>query len=347
METTKPIDTKPVDKSASFKNYIHLVAISFFYTLAVLACWIMADPMGILASRLSTIANAILVATGLLVAVWSVFGAGKLPVRILVAHALGAPVVIANAIGYSAAYYDMFGTMNLSVSIQTGVLTSIALAVALQVPFWIVRFLRGWRLAKAGNKSTGSIPLSDLFVLTFVFALAFATPQIADRIVIKSLLNELEIGNDFEDIERLSPNSWSSESVTVTSENIERLRSKVYEETFYHRSPGIYRGAITMGVVSLLFSPLFLIVFRAGNWKRTIFYALLFALLLFGIGWAISYVALGSTPVSFSQVMVDFGLTIGFVVFGFTIPLLISRNRGFVLHSSKSRLHEGATVNPT
>ena len=149
-----------------------------------------------------------------------------------------------------------FDNVSFSASLQTSLLLAYSIAVAMQVPLWLIRFLRGWRLSFRGGSSAASVPLSELFVLTCMFALAFATPEIADKIIINSLLEELKVGGEFEDVELLSANSWQSSMVTVTEQNIEKLRSNIKTHDFiYHMSPTIYGAAFGTAICSLLFSP--------------------------------------------------------------------------------------------
>ncbi len=335
MQTIKAVD--PVAQSASIQNYIHLIVISCFYTLLVFVCSVVIDLMAF-ESNSTTIGFAFSVATGMLVAVWSVFGPGKLLVRVLAAHAIGAPVVIVHAYGHWSLSNDLFGNVSFSASLQTSLLLAYSIAVAMQVPLWLIRFLRGWRLSFRGGSSAASVPLSELFVLTFMFALAFATPEIADKIIINSLLDELKIGSEFEDVEQLTPNSFRSSPVTVTEQNIEKLRSNIKKLSFYyHMSPTIYRSALGMAICSLLFSPVVLIMFRTRSRWRAIIYALLFATGLATLITSLTYLFVSTLPPIARQIIVDEILFIGFSLLGFAIPLLISRGRGFELHSYKLR----------
>ena len=335
MQTMEAVD--PVAQPASIQNYIHLIVISCFYTLLVFACWFVVDSMATRANFMA-IGIALSGATGMLVAVWSVFGPGKLVVRVLVANAIGAPVIIVNAYGHWSMSQNLFfDNVSFSASLQTSLLLAYSIAVAMQVPLWLIRFLRGWRLSFRGGSSAASVPLSELFVLTCMFALAFATPEIADKIIINSLLEELKVGGEFEDVELLSANSWQSSMVTVSEQNIEKLRSNIKTHDFiYHMSPTIYGAAFGTAICSLLFSPVILIMFRARSWRRAIVFVLLFAIGLATLSSVSTSFAIGNATVA-SQIIVEQILLIVFGLFGFAIPLLISRGRGFELHSYKLR----------
>ena len=329
--------TKPVTQSASFKNYIHLTVISCIYTILVIANWRIADP---LSSNFEMFGAAMSLATGHLVAVWSVFGPGKLIVRFLLAHAIGAPVIIANSYGQWDTLRNIspLSNISLSASIQIGILMAFVLSIAIQIPFWFMRFLKGWRLAIRGDDSTSSVPLSELFVLTFIFGLAFATPRIADEVMIKSLLSQLEIGSGFHEVNQTSPTSWTGTDVTVTADNIERLRSNIKDNSIYFASPNLYPIAFASAILALFLLPIFVIMFRTRNCPLAIVYSMLVGIIVLVIHVALVSVFNPGLPAgAYAQVVGGQMILVGVALTGFSIPLLVTRRRGFVLLSPKGR----------
>ena len=335
MEIEKPI-AKTVKKS-SVRSYLHLLLFSLLYTVLAGACWFGFDPAFGRGMNLSSAAVAFGGATGILIAVWAVFGLGGYLTRVALSFAIGAPVIIANAVGFWTVIGNPMDEITLILSILVSLLVGIVLTVAIQIPFWFIRFIAGWRLAFEGDELDTSVPLRELFLITFVFGLAFVAPQIADRIVVNAQLNKIKIGSEFFDMEAMESGSWAGSSISVTEENIESVKSKVRTQDFYQVSPSIYRGAVSIAVISLVLSPIILIVFRVKRWYLVICYTALFGLVAFAFSMGLSIMTMPPGAISVSEQMLMNGLTTGTIVFAFAIPLAVSRRRGFVLHSSKTR----------
>ncbi len=320
------------------KNYLHLILFSIVYTVLVAICWIAPlDPfLGRFVGVTELAALSIGLATGMLVASWSVFGPGPSWSRFALSHAVGAPVILANAVGFWAQMVDIPGSLTLWVSIKVGLLIAIVLTAAIQIPYWFIRFVVGWKFGFEEDKPTSSISIREMFLVTFVFGLAFASPQIADRILLKDQLNQIKIGAQFMDMEQIDERSWSGSSVVVSEQNIERLRSQVQKLKFYRMSRTIYSFAGVLSVVSLILSPLILIVLRVKRWFVAVSFTVLFGLIAFAITLVPVFLTTPTGIRDLSELAWRHGLIIGTVVLAFTLPLLFSRNRGVVLHSNRT-----------
>ena len=250
-------------------------------------------------------------ATVTITAAWAVLGPGSYLKRLICSHLIGSIVgagflsgfaVVKASNSHSFADYFFWEFQNICLGIGL-------ISFAAQVPFWFVRFLFGWHFTFGSSPPAKSFSLWDIFVFTFLAALAIGGPQVAANIVEESYdgygLDQVSYSEVFPDGSEIReegvilPDGTLAEKTTSTqpdgkvSTTVEVIMSQA-EYRQWHREflrsvranallPFVEVGAKSFGI-SLLSLPILLLMFRTKDPEAgcvlTVFYAFIGIILI-------------------------------------------------------------------
>ena len=264
--------------------------------------------------------------------VWSVFGDGGLIKRTLVSLGIFSIVLAGLIVGYAVLSW---GSSEFALMAKMGVLLALPLIVAAQVPFWFLRGAFGWQLVRDGEQPV-VISLKQLFLITLVFGIAFATPSIAGKVYVSTAnANYLTVGSTHYDYVLQEDGSYAMNEIQVTLENRDELLLKQNQEVLMSMNWSMLSMSAMLATLSFLSIPVFWFAFRFGK-RKAILYSGLYGFLLcclVGIGclsfYGWTYFWIHTAP------LLIFGIAA--VVFLIVTPLLISKAKGFWLSTGRVR----------
>ena len=99
------------------------------------------------------------------------------------------------------------------------------LSLAAQIPFWFFRIFFGWQFVHNNRRPAQSYSLRDIFVVTFIFALSFAVPQIAINLQ-KSLDDNFDPTIEMVEVVQPDGSVILSEQKRTDEAEIRRLRQE-------------------------------------------------------------------------------------------------------------------------
>ena len=204
-------------------------------------------------------------------------------------------------------------------------------SLAAQLPFWFFRFFFGWQFSFGLLPPAESFSIRDIFVFTFLAALAFSGPQMVANTVQQS--SWFDPTMSFEEV--LQPDgttSWEEVTITDQAKIDQRLREHKRDQRL--RFMLAYAAAAAYGfAISLLSLPIFLFVFRSKNPEvgcgLSAGYA--FGWLLLVVGGLVAFAPVGAPGEIFGY-LGCFLLSYGAIV---SIIFVCSRNTGFRLTSRR------------
>lgn len=179
---------------------------------------------------------------------WAALGSGMTWLRVTVMSLLGPLLFVAAIAGFytSLSQGFLFGDDNPLKIFTLVFLISFGACVACQIPFWFFRFVFGWQLIqKDRDWSQQKISIRDIFVLTAIFAFAFALPRIGVNMYFGLIAQEVQIGTtQFIETDEIDENGNQIvfNEVVVTKENIEEVK-EAHNEQYK-----TYRSSMTTGV---------------------------------------------------------------------------------------------------
>lgn len=327
-------------KKVGFKLYSHYLwfAITVGLFLAF-ACWFLDSGVVLSGSFWLVyclgIAMYLILGTAIIhTSIWSVFGDRGIVKRTLVSIGIFS-IVLAGAIaGYAVVAwgYDLMELMQLA---QAWALLALPLIVAAQVPFWFLRGAFGWQLVRDGEQPV-VISLNQLFLITLVFGIAFATPSIAGRVLSSAAAeNQLAVGSTHFTTVAKEDGTYDVEEIEVTLENRAELLLEQNQFLMMRINSTMLYGSAVLATLSFLSIPVFWFAFRRGR-RKAFLYSVLYAVFLYGL------VGVGCVPfygLRYFLIQISPSVIFGLAVSVFLIvaPLLISKAKGFWL--STGRVH--------
>ena len=272
-------------------------------------------------------------ATVFLTAAWAVLGPGSYLKRLFWSHLVAMIVGTGYLVGFLAI---SVGSNDLNTKFVFEPLKFILLGIptvslAAQLPFWFFRFFFGWQFTFGLLPPAESFSIRDIFVFTFLAALAFSGPQMVANTVQQS--SWFDPTMSFEEV--LQPDgttSWEEVTITDQAKIDQRLREHKRDQRL--RFMLAYAAAAAYGfAISLLSLPIFLFVFRSKNPEvgcgLTAGYA--FGWLLLVVGGLVAFAPVGAPGEIFGY-LGCFLLSYGAIV---SIIFVCSRNTGFRLTSRR------------
>lgn len=323
-----------IEHHVPYAPYRHLIWFAMAYGLILAVCaaaasfsleWFIYSPL-----------VTISLATIILVAVWSVFGPGSYLRRLFWAHLIGLIVAVETGIGYLL-FKIVFAETGFVDSDWAAfrfaywlvVLPTVSLAA--QLPFWFFRVFFGWQFVYGDRPPRQSYALRDLFIVTFLFALSFAGPQLAVN------LHKILIDSFDPNVEWVET-TQSDGSVVFERKNLTD-KEAIAELKRRHDSElrGAFRSfkaaAINLFVITLITFPVLLFVFLMNETRNGCI-----ATVVYGLGLLCCCLLLIAVLSGFSGLgegMLFIGLPIACCVGALAIPLAVSRATGFRLTSAK------------
>lgn len=281
---------------------------------------------------------AMLVATIVLVGIWSVFGTGRYLFRLGISHLAG--IAVGAGFVFGLALCMTFGQRGpipddefVSV-VLTGMLLIPPISVAVQLPFWFFRAVFGWQFVFEGRKPALPFTLRELFTFTFVVALAFATPQIFARINMEEF-NQYE--NDFAMAQAFSDDG----TIDLEGGEMSPEEIKQQQNLYKRQMRDIYLGttlssAIMFVIFSILAVPVVLFIFRPVEPATGCLFSFLYSIVVcIFILLLILLMNGGAIGPFLSEIVGYVALAIGTAFGAGAVPLLVTRSTGFRLTSPK------------
>lgn len=208
--------------------------------------------------------------------------------------------------------------------------------VAAQIPLWIFRGFFGWRFTYRNESTTSALSLRDLFLITFVFAIAVTAPQYPASLIAANSVRRIEVGNETFVQTTQDDGSIAFEEKKISAANVERLRADARKQAtgMFNRFALTYSGIVSIN--SLLAVPCLLFVFRIRNPAIAFFCNVAYAAIFYVLVAAI-YAFTNGLQFFFYQASLWALIVIGGSLFGFILPMSISRRCGFRLTTPRDR----------
>lgn len=185
------------------------------------------------------------------------------------------------------------GTPKIAVS-----LCVVTVAIFAQLPFIFLNWLGGWRLCFPEQNENQNFTIRDIFAMMFVFAIAFASSQMAKQNLIDQAVAKLEVGA-VTYVERPQSSNGTltktfiMDSVTVTEENLEQYKRKAVEDNSYEIALIASLYAI---IPILILLPIVLFVFRNEGMMASFIRSMLYGILLMAL-FSIPMISIFKMPV--------------------------------------------------
>ena len=261
-------------------------------------------------------------------AMWSALGPGRFVIRSLVALTFSMVVLVGLLAGL--AYMLRSQSEDYRIAVLSITVSYLPVLVAAQIPFWIMRVFFGWQFATEKPKPA-SFAIKNLLVMTFVIGLAFATPAIVTEVVFDSY--EIEPGTVHYLPDESSRGNFSLDSIEVTSDNISDVRKRQHDATRQQTNMMMLIVSIFCLLLSLTTLPFIGIVFRSQR-QHLLLFIVLYAFAVFGLI-AVCCLRFMGGNYFFRDVAIPMMTATIFSSAIISIPLLISKSKGFHLYSNK------------
>lgn len=320
MESLRKQDKSPADPNdvpPGPEHYLHLVYFSLAYAIVLFFCILLTGsfiaPMFLIGAGVY--------ATVILIAIWSVFGAGPYWKRLLLSHLVGAIPITGVGLGCLTL---AAGNMNmvdeeLWYVLVIGIISVVPTTMAAQIPFWFLRGFFGWQLVVPGDRPERAFSLQDVFVLTFVFALCFAVPQTSSKI------QAILMG----DVDGLVATIDGETAPQIEEFNRRQRARQLSRQRDAYAGYGAYALAVT--IISLISVPILMFVFRVQETTTGCAFSGLYAL-GFWLICASPFLMMGPGGGG-DQLFVYLGIPIALSVGALAVPLMVTREMGFRLTS--------------
>ena len=272
-------------------------------------------------------------ATISLVACWSVFGTGGFLKRMLVAHGLGA--IVGLGIFFAILGVSASGPFRSDEAFTTTLISFLQFTppflVAAQLPYWILRHGLGWQFTVKGQPPvTGGFSIRDVFLATFVCAVALGTPQVAiNNRVEQTVERQMERGNTRQTNPMLADSKIDEIELKRTQRHA-LARSLWYAVMWF---------SLAIFVITWLTIPVLLFTFRAQEPEAGCLYNMMYAVVVLCTVLVLilagGTIFAGGPPPRIAEPMIYLGSAVAVTVGALAAPLLISRNCGLTLTSPK------------
>ena len=318
---------------SSFKLHRHylwfacVVSLFLFLMCVVADLFLFGTPVW--SQFMLTIIYLLIGATPVHAAIWTVFGAGRFVYRVCVAVSLVLLVVICFLLGIAILLKHQQEDYWTFVPLL--LLYSIPALMAAQIPFWIMRTMFGWQFIVDKQQPT-SFSIKHLFVLTFAFAITFAIPSIATKILIAS--NNIRVGSTQYIPANLPDGTVYMDQVEITNDNIEEFKQKNQLEAKQSTNLGMLSVCGCMFILSIFTLPIVAVIFGIHR-KRTLLYLFFYGLGVFALI-TVGYIPFVGTDFYLANIALP--LTVGIIFFVLVIawPLAISKVKGIELYTNRS-----------
>jgi hypothetical protein len=233
---------------------------------------------------------------------WAAIGPEAFGIRVAAYTLSGPLLILVGMLGlYLTAPRTFFpGLLSFPKTCVVVALISIPICVATQVPYWAFRTLLGWEFVlEQSDWEEKKFSLQEMFLLTAVFAIAFAAPRFATEVISDAIASDVQI------------EAADSGGMGV--------------------SIGVIVYSAVIALLSLLFTPAVWFCLRKGSTVKGVYVAVLFLfVLLSGSGCLGAVLAFGWQLPSWVIISYLFVFPAVFAVGG-VLPLLASRRRGIRL----------------
>ena len=327
---------RSMDKNENWNGlelYIHYFGLALAVAGTLFLTFCFAEPVFVSLPRfapiLATLAYILIGLTLFHTALWSVFGVGGFVLRSAVAISVSGIVAAGIFLGSTILMRHQFD--NLFYLSQLAFLYYLPCLMAAQLPLWILRSVFGWQFVLKDSPPV-ALSIKQLFLVTFVFAIAFTMPAAASRVVENSY--RIEIGHSEHRPETLPDGTVVMKQVEITPDNVQKIRDRNRRESRSATNQGMTIAAINFSILSLLCLPLVWMVFRARP-SRVILYSMVYGLLLF-IAIAIGYSVIVGVRDFIQDAAVVVVETIVLSICLLVWPLAVSRSKGFELSTNRT-----------
>jgi hypothetical protein len=333
-ESSKKIPAEAPSKQT--KSASHLQFLAFAISYAVVLFFSVSAVEDSAAPLFPIIAG--VYSTVLLVALWSVFGPGSYFKRMFWAHLFGAIPALGLILGTLVLWIDFNWNFYSEYWFILAILllSLIPILLGTQLPFWFFRSLFGWQFVYGGEQPERAFSLRDAFVLTFLFALCFATPQMASNLQSSQYPSASfsEVGMTITEMEVQSDGSFREVERVLTAEDVTRQQRQKQQQAQMAVYAGYGPYVLMVFLVALLSVPFVLFVFRFKNTVSGYGFTALYMFCIWLIPTVIFIIGTGGTDgvVEFSFYA---GLMLALCASAFVIPLLMARVTGLQLTSPK------------
>ena len=211
------------------------------------------------------------------------------------------------------------------------------LSVAAQLPFWILRASLGWQFLAEGQTPVTGFSLRDIFLATFVCAIAMGAPQFAiNRLADDTVKQRAEIYRAYQMNQTDGTVENPTSDPTAGAEEFLREQRRFISSRYWSSIMGI---SMTIFVINCFTIPVLLFTFRSKEPEAGCLYISLYAggifcaLLVFLA--AVSIIFGGGLPPMIAEPIFYFGSAFGTAFVALAGPLLVFRNSDLKLTSPK------------